>query len=1003
MSFQLDKSKLYQELFESFKKSHTNTKVQNVQKLVNEVWRNYKLQAKSDKELDIIVFKRIEELQAATKNKSNLLHFFSKATTTCKTTEKTQIIQPASNIKKQEEDKIKPGVKSQQQCENNEDADKQRAKPFQEAMKNKIALLEKNLNALYSARDTMPSRAEVDKQIIKLRKELKTAEQSLQEDSKRSCPEETQGCRGGTYIRLIPRKSNSAEGRRHVSTVPVKLIRAQNDHHKSHLGSNFAETSIHYLENIASILGPDQVFFISQDDKARVPIGVTAANKQAPLLMHMEYRIKLPDHDWVIAERHKLIPSVYAGIKITSSMLGQPQAVGYSGPTYIAIRSGKHSSSTANTHAQDFETLLELEEFRPLAKTDHGLVKPVVIMTVDGGPDENPRYQKVIVFAIQHFKRHDLDALFVATNAPGRSAYNRVERRMAPLSRELAGLILAHDHFGSYLGDRGVTINEHLERSNFEFAGNVLAEVWSSMEIDGYHVTAKYIGAGEQDLLDFPDIKWYSEHVRESQYLLQIVKCRNTECWRPRSGRFRLLDNSFLPPPVKVKQTVDDLVLDEGGEFLNLPVNLALRLSASLKDFLQRPYDYFCPTVKLRLSSRTCKTCGLYHASVKSLNRHIEKIHKKVNTHTDRKVRPVRVAARRADELMCIIQNLEHHDVEWLDENDVDIPKLDERSEEVKLVFENEVDVLQPSIDGSVSYEDGENEDNAQENPIGENKYDLRDRCQIQPPKYLSAMIADVDIPTSYEQAITSEQSDRNIDGDIIYLALFVDDGLILTKSNDTVQKLLAHLEMNFEITRGDAKCFIGIELWRDRRNKQIGITQQCFVKKILKKFNMSDCSPSNIPFQPGLQLQNDSNVNEEPPNIPYREAVGSLLYLAMISRPDLAFDVSYVSQFLNNYSSQHWTAVKKILRYLQGTKSFGIIYGRCEEFNGIDLCGYTDADYAGDVTTRKSRTGYVFMINGSPVTWCSQRQQVVALSTTEAEYIALSFGAEKLFGYVNY
>lgn len=182
---------------------------------------------------------------------------------------------------------------------------------------------------------------------------------------------------------MIPKKSNSAEGRRHVLTVPVKLIRAQTDHHKSHLDRKFAETSIHYLENIASILGPDQVFFISQDDKARVPFGVTVENEQATLLMHMEYRIKLPDHAWVIAQRHKLIPSVYAGIKITSSMLGQRQAVEYSGPTYIAIRSGKHSSSSANTHAQDFETLLELEEFRPLAKTDHGLVKPVVIMTVD--------------------------------------------------------------------------------------------------------------------------------------------------------------------------------------------------------------------------------------------------------------------------------------------------------------------------------------------------------------------------------------------------------------------------------------------------------------------------------------------------------------------------------------------------------------------------------------------------------------------------------------------
>ncbi|CAH1109923.1 unnamed protein product [Psylliodes chrysocephalus] len=159
---------------------------------------------------------------------------------------------------------------------------------------------------------------------------------------------------------------------------------------------------------------------------------------------------------------------------------------------------------------------------------------------------------------------------------------------------------------------------------------NVLADVRSSKEIDGYNVTAKYVGAGEQDLPDFTDIKWYSEHVRKSQYLLQIIKRRNTECYRPRSGLFRLLDNRFFPPPVKVKQTVDDLVLDEEEKFIDLPVNLVLRLSTSLKDFLQMPYDYFCPTVKLGLSSQTCKTCGLYHAFVKSLNRHIEKIHKKV-------------------------------------------------------------------------------------------------------------------------------------------------------------------------------------------------------------------------------------------------------------------------------------------------------------------------------------------------------------------------------------
>jgi len=86
------------------------------------------------------------------------------------------------------------------------------------------------------------------------------------------------------------------------------------------------------------------VCFISQDDKARVPIRLTAANKQNPLLMHVEYRVSLPDHDWVVDTGHKLIPSVYTGIQIQSNGLGNQEAVGYSGPTYIPIRSGKHSS-----------------------------------------------------------------------------------------------------------------------------------------------------------------------------------------------------------------------------------------------------------------------------------------------------------------------------------------------------------------------------------------------------------------------------------------------------------------------------------------------------------------------------------------------------------------------------------------------------------------------------------------------------------------------------------
>lgn len=144
--------------------------------------------------------------------------------------------------------------------------------------------------------------------------------------------------RSATYLRLLPRKSNTQEGKRHVTTVPVRLCKAQNDLHAQHTDSSFATVSIRYLEEVASLLGPNQVTLISQDDKARVPIGVTAANKQTPLLMHVEYRVKLADHDWVKASRHKLIPSVYAGIKIKDNGLGNKTAVGYSGPTFIAIR-----------------------------------------------------------------------------------------------------------------------------------------------------------------------------------------------------------------------------------------------------------------------------------------------------------------------------------------------------------------------------------------------------------------------------------------------------------------------------------------------------------------------------------------------------------------------------------------------------------------------------------------------------------------------------------------
>ena len=133
-----------------------------------------------------------------------------------------------------------------------------------------------------------------------------------------------------------------------------------------------------------SLFGPKSVFVLSIDDKAKIPISVTAAKQQAPLIMHVFYEVRLPDHDFVKASKHKLTPSVYAGCELRpTSAHGNPE-ITYSGPTYAAIRSLKHESSTAYTHGKDFDKVIDMKEFEDLVKVD-GVVKPIAILMCDGG------------------------------------------------------------------------------------------------------------------------------------------------------------------------------------------------------------------------------------------------------------------------------------------------------------------------------------------------------------------------------------------------------------------------------------------------------------------------------------------------------------------------------------------------------------------------------------------------------------------------------------------
>ena len=150
--------------------------------------------------------------------------------------------------------------------------------------------------------------------------------------------------------------------------------------------------------------------FHSQDDIAKASTGMTTASKQAPMFMHMEYQVTLPDHDFVVASKHKLMPSDIGDMKLVKSKDLTNNAVNYSGATYIGIRSAKHSASFA--YFQDMMRVYSLPEFSTGFQTDRYEEKKEMIVIVDRGPDENPRYLKAIICSITYVVENGLDAFF---------------------------------------------------------------------------------------------------------------------------------------------------------------------------------------------------------------------------------------------------------------------------------------------------------------------------------------------------------------------------------------------------------------------------------------------------------------------------------------------------------------------------------------------------------------------------------------------------------------
>ena len=233
-----------------------------------------------------------------------------------------------------------------------------------------------------------------------------------------------------------------------------------------------------------------------------------------------------------------------------------------------------------------------------------------------------------------------------------------------------------------------------------------------------------------------------------------------------------------------------------------------------------------------------------------------------------------------------------------------------------------------------------------------------------------------------------------NTGGDMFCLGVYVDDIILAGSSDDKIKEVKDTLSRKFEIKdMGKLHHFLGMSVVQNETRKTVWIGQTAYTENLLKKFEMEHCKPVSTPVNVGSKLEIAKDEEESINQQQYQSAIGSLMYLSVSTRPDIAYTVGTLARFSSKPTKEHWTALKRVFRYLKGTTTHGILYS---QNNSGECVGYSDADWAGDINDRKSTSGYVFQISGAPVTWRSKKQSCVALSTAEAEYIALSSAAQE-------
>ncbi|KAF1313386.1 Integrase catalytic core protein, partial [Globisporangium splendens] len=224
-------------------------------------------------------------------------------------------------------------------------------------------------------------------------------------------------------------------------------------------------------------------------------------------------------------------------------------------------------------------------------------------------------------------------------------------------------------------------------------------------------------------------------------------------------------------------------------------------------------------------------------------------------------------------------------------------------------------------------------------------------------------------------------------------LCLYVDDMLIASNDQAMIAGVKQAISKRFKIKDlGQARFILGIEVHHDISAKTLSISQKSYIDSVIERFGQTNAAPSLTPIDPSTHLSKGDEAQSEADRAemetkPYRSLIGSLMYLACGTRPDIAVAVARLSRFLENPGPKHWDAGIKVVKYLKKTKDVGIVYDGSLESK---LSAFCDADWACDRNDRRSMSGILLMLCGGPIAWRATFQKTVALSTTEAEYMAL-------------